>query len=395
MEERKITVGQFNDTFVPIMDGVGLVARNYAYWINKKYGAAFAVVPRVPGYEDTEDFPVLRFKSLPIPGRAPWRLGIPKFDIALKKKLDSMGLDLVHTHCPFTSGEYALAWAREKGIPVVTTFHSKYQEDFEKNFNFSPAVTWAMNKIMRFYNSVDFVWAPNEGAKQTLEGYGFEGKIEIIPNGTDLAAPDSRELEAYRNRGEERIGCRGSDFVFLFVGQLRWIKNIRLILESAKDLEERGRPFTLVFVGIGPDEEEIRGEIKKMGFEKRVRFMGRIIDREDMKSFYARADVFLFPSLYDTSSLVVREAAAFSTPSVFVSGASTAEGIIDGKNGFIAENDARSYAAVLDKLMGDARLIKRAGRGARSSLYRTWEEVVDQVYAGYIEILDTFSKGDS
>ena len=391
MEERKITVGQFNDTFVPIMDGVGLVARNYAYWINKKYGTAYAVVPNVPGYEDTEKIPVSRLKSLTIPWRTSWRFGIPKFDIALKKKLENIGFDLLHTHCPFTSGEYALAWAEEKKIPVVTTFHSKYREDFEKNFNFSPAVRWAMNKIMRFYNAVDFVWVPNEGAKQTLISYGYEGDIEIVPNGTDLTAPSETELREYRRQGEERIGCGSGDFVFLFVGQLRWIKNIRLILDALKLLSEREKPFTLLFVGIGPEEGEIRSEIKRMGYEDKVRFTGRIIEREVMKSFYARADIFLFPSLYDTSSLVVREAAAFSTPSVLVDGASTAEGITDGKNGFIAENHPRSYAAVLDRLIENPGLIRRAGKGARSSLYRTWEHVVDRIYTRYTEIIERFS----
>jgi glycosyltransferase involved in cell wall biosynthesis len=349
----------------------------------------------VPGYTDEEDFPVLRFKSLPIPGRDPWRLGIPKLDSLIKKQLYAIPFDLIHTHCPFTSAELALLLARKKGIPVVSTFHSKYKEDFEKNFGFSPAVRWAMNKIMQVYHQTDFVWVPNKGTAEVLREYGFKGEIDIMINGTDLEAPALSALETYRRKGEELIDCGSDDFVLLFVGQHRWIKNIRLIIESARILSERKRSFILVFVGNGPDEGEMRTEVNRAGLDTRVRFMGRIIDRESMKCFYARTDLFLFPSLYDTASLVMREAGAFSTPSVFVRGSSTSEGIIDGENGFISDNDPFSYAGVLESLMDHPEGIKKAGEGAKRTLYLTWEEVVDQVISKYRELIRDFRKTGS
>jgi glycosyltransferase involved in cell wall biosynthesis len=124
--------------------------------------------------------------------------------------------------------------------------------------------------------------------------------------------------------------------------------------------------------------------------ENRVSFIGRVIDREIMKGFYARADLLLFPSLYDTASLVMREAAAMSTPSVLVEGASTAEGITDGEDGFISANNPASYAQVLSKVMENPRLITRVGKGAKKKLYLPWEKVVDMVYDRYIDIIENF-----
>ena len=36
----RLTIGQFNESFPPIIDGVANVVKNYAYWMNKKYGRA-------------------------------------------------------------------------------------------------------------------------------------------------------------------------------------------------------------------------------------------------------------------------------------------------------------------------------------------------------------------
>jgi glycosyltransferase involved in cell wall biosynthesis len=386
-------MGQFNDTFVPIMDGVGLVARNYARWLDERYGTCYAVVPNVPGYEDDEPFPVLRFFSLPIPGKDPWRLGFPKLDPVFKKKLYAIPFDLVHTHCPFTSAEIALELARDRGIPLITTFHSKYRDDFEKTFRSDMAVSWAMNRILRFYHAADFVWVPNEGTMKTLREYGYTGEIEVMINGTDLLAPAAEEYRRYRAAGQERIGLTDEDFMFLFVGQHRWIKNIRLILESAGILRDEGRPFRLVFVGTGGDEAEIRALVEEKGLEDRVLFMGRVVEREVMKEYYGRADLFLFPSLYDTASLVMREAAAFSTPSVLIRGSSTAENVEDGVNGFLSDDDPAAFAGVLRGLMNNPGRIAAAGEGALKTIYLPWEKVVERVYERYREILRHFIGG--
>ena len=391
-DKDRLIVGQFNDSFVPIMDGVGLVARNYARWLNESYGTCYAVVPNVPGYEDSEPFPVLRFLSLPIPGKDPWRLGIPKLDASFKKKLHGIPFDLIHTHCPFTSAEIALDLARERNIPLVTTFHSKYRDDFEKAFRNDMAVSWAMNRILRFYHSADFVWVPNKGTMTTLREYGYTGEIEVMINGTDLMAPSPEEYRRYRTAGQERIGLTDEDFMLLFVGQHRWIKNIRLILEAADILKRENRRFRLVFVGSGQDEGEIRGLVKKLGLDEQVKFMGRVIEREEMKEYYGRGDLFLFPSLYDTASLVMREAAAFSTPSVLIRGSSTAEDVEDGVNGFLSDDDPASFSRVLKGLMDKPNRIRTAGKGALESIYLPWEKVVDMVHSRYREIVNTFSR---
>ena len=48
----QITTCQFNDSYFPIMDGVGMTAHNYAFWLNEKYGKSMLIAPKVKDYKD-------------------------------------------------------------------------------------------------------------------------------------------------------------------------------------------------------------------------------------------------------------------------------------------------------------------------------------------------------
>jgi 1,2-diacylglycerol 3-alpha-glucosyltransferase len=130
--------------------------------------------------------------------------------------------------------------------------------------------------------------------------------------------------------------------------------------------------------------------VERRGLDNLVRFTGPVYDREELRAVFAASDLMLFPSLYDNASLATREAAGFAIPTVFVNGATTANGIIDGKNGFLAENEPEEYASKIRSLLSDPGKIKAAGLGAREYLYISWEEIASQVYGKYEEIVARF-----
>ncbi len=381
-------VGLFNDSFEPIMDGVGVCVRNYAESLAKRSDCRpYVVTSSVPDYVDTAPFPVLRFMSVPIPKLAPYRAGIPALDPEFLFQVWKVPFDLVHAHCPFVSGSIALRIARRRRIPIVTTFHSKYREDLRKALYFEKTADLALSFILRYYDAVDYVWVPNNATGQTLREYGYEGDYEIFPNGVDIPVPTEEEYLRYRSAGGSRAGVSAEEFVFLFVGQHRWEKNVRLIIESMKVLRDRGVAYRMVFAGAGNAEKEMKKLVAALKVADRVRFLGQLLDREGLKELYARADLFLFPSMYDNAPLVVREAAAFALPSVLAKGSSAAEGVVDGENGFLAENSIEAFSDKLTQIMRDPATRSKAGLGARRSIYVSWEQVVAKVHARYREIL--------
>lgn len=131
-----------------------------------------------------------------------------------------------------------------------------------------------------------------------------------MENGTDFAFGKADPLAVAALR--QKYGIRDDDFVFLFVGRMRWYKNLKLILDSLKIAREKGLPFRALFVGSGYDAQAIRDYADECGLRDCTVFTGPIYDREQLRAYYSLADLFLFPSTYDTSGIVVKEAAACS-----------------------------------------------------------------------------------
>jgi len=198
-----MTVGQFNDSFKPIMDGVGLCVENYTRWIDAKYGTAYAVVPRIPKYRDNDSFGVVRYPSLPIPVMSPYRLGVPWASPRIGDFLTRTRFDLVHSHSPFVGGRMAERTAARHDIPHVSTFHTKYREDIRRFVHSERLAEIFVHRIAGFYSGCSAVWTPSEATKATLYEYGYEGEITVAPNGSDLKRPTQAQYAKYRKAGDD------------------------------------------------------------------------------------------------------------------------------------------------------------------------------------------------
>ena len=381
-----LTVGQFNDSFKPIMDGVGLCVENYTRWLDAKHGRAYAIVPHVPHYHDHDSFTVVRYPSLPLMIMPPYRLGIPWASPPVGKFLRQTRFNIVHSHSPFVAGRMAQGAARQHNVPHVSTFHTKYREDALRFLKSDRLVEIFLNQVVRFYATCDAVWTPSESTKATLREYGYAGRIDVAPNGSDLGRPTPEERSAYYRAGSEMTGVPDDAFVFLFVGQHRWEKNVELIIRTVGRLNDDPTlkcRVAMVFAGEGYAADAMKEMVRAVGLADKTRFMGKIVNRERIKGLYARADLFFFPSIYDNAPLVMREAAAFGVPTVVAAGSSAAEIITDGRNGFTVPDDSSAAAAILRRLMDNRDLIVRAGVEAANSVYRGWEEIVDWAVGEY------------
>ena len=383
-------IGIFNDNFPPILDGVGMAAQNYAYWLHEKGYEVAVVTPYAPNSEEVikaAKYPIYRYPSIPIPYRAPYRLGLPYASPSFWHQWKKLHFDIVHAHCPFTTGDLALSAARKQGFPVVATFHSKYRQDFEHNVPNTKVVDWMVKRIIQFYEQVDEVWIPLPAVEETLREYGFKGHVEVVENGNDFYAP-TPVIEAMRKEMRDELGLLPEETMLLFVGQHIWEKNIGFILDSLALIKDK--PFQLYMVGTGYAVREIKYKIKQLGLAQNVTLLGNIHDRERLKRIYAAADLFIFPSLYDTCGLVVREAAAMHTPSLMLSGSTAATAIHDGVDGFLSPNDTTQYAQCISSLMENKDLVMKTGIKASKTISRSWESVMDEVILRYRDIQESY-----
>ena len=120
-------IGIFNDNFPPVLDGVAITAQNYAYWLKEMGRDVSVVTPYAPNMQEVMSaatYPIYRYVSVPIPFRPPYRYGLPFLDIPFMRQWKQMNFELVHAHCPFTTGRLARQITKQQQIPLVATFHS-------------------------------------------------------------------------------------------------------------------------------------------------------------------------------------------------------------------------------------------------------------------------------
>ena len=379
-------IGIFNDNFPPILDGVALTAQNYAYWLHEKGHDVRVITPYAPGAGEVIDnapYPINRYVSVPIPFRRPYRYGLPYADAAFWHNWRKMRFDLVHAHCPFTSGSLAYRAARKQNIPIVATFHSKYRQDFEHNVHSKKVVDWMIKQIVQFFERADEVWIPQAAVEPTLREYGYKGHVEVVENGNDFSTP-AHLIGGLREEMRNELGVDKNETMLLFVGQHIWEKNIGFILDSLALIKEQ--PYQLFMVGTGYAVREIKHRIKELGLSSKVTMLGNIHDRERLKRIDAAADLFLFPSLYDNAPLVVREAAAMHTPALMLQDSTAAEVIESDVNGFLTPNDQKAYAERITWLIQHPEVLQSVGDTASHTIARSWENVIDEVILRYKDI---------
>jgi glycosyltransferase involved in cell wall biosynthesis len=209
--------------------------------------------------------------------------------------------------------------------------------------------------------------------------------VEVVRHGIDFQPP--RDRGALQRRGERFLSLTPGEFLFLYVGDHAWEKNLGFLLQCLAHLKRRGFRFQAVFVGGGYAARPLRLMASRVGLGGAAKFVGVLGDRGMLAACYARADCFVFPSLYDTCGLVVREAAAFSLPSVVLESSAASEEIVDGANGFAAGHSVEEYTGKLAMLMERPELLRRTGAGARDTLCRSWREAVREVGERYLDIL--------
>lgn len=381
---RKQTVCLLNDSFPPLIDGVANTVMNYAAELPGFGYESMVVTPAHPHADDSAfSYPVARYPSISTQKFEGYPAGIP-FSPEVAGKIRDTDVALLHTHCPVMSTFMARQLRQITKAPVVFTYHTKFDVDIA-NITKSPSFQTACKKaLVANISACDEVWAVSHGAGENLRSLGYEGDYIVMPNGVDLPRRQATDSQIAAVTGKYDLPQDVP--VYLFVGRMMWYKGLKIIMDALTTLQTRKQDFRMVFIGDGEDRKEIEAYCAECGIQNRCLFTGSVYDREALRAWYSRADLFLFPSSYDTNGLVVREAAACSLASVLIGGSCAAEGVMDGHNGFLIEENAPSLARCLQSLRKEK--MAAVGQAASYELYISWEDAVkcaSERYAAVIE----------
>ena len=375
-----------SDSFLPVIDGVGRVVYEYAKQLSLRGHECYVITPyQNSGYRGGSPFETVDFVSMALPSAQQYRTGIAMLDKHYSERIKDLDFDVIHAHTPGFSGREAVRLAEKLGRPLIGTFHSKYYDDFLRITGSDVLASLGAKYVAKFYEECSEVWTVSEYASGVLRSYGYEGGIRIVPNGSEVRSPKAEDEELARRE----FGLDRGTPILLYVGQIDRKKNLNNVIIAAAICRRHGCRFRLVLAGKGQDREELETLSRTVGLGDAL-FTGHISDVNLLDGLYMAAELFLFPSMYDTAGLVIREAAVMGTPSVVSRGSAPAECIRDGENGLVCENDAESLSkAILGYLGLSPAERKRISENARRTVPLAWESVFDEVEALYRRLSGT------
>ncbi len=388
-----------NDSFPPVIDGVVNVLQNYTKYLMADHGADVMVgTPRYPEADYSKyPYPVVAYRSVDTAAVTNgYRAGNP-FDEKSLTEMAAFAPDIIHSHCPASATIVARLLRETTGAPIIFTYHTKYDIDIERFLKVKAIAQESIKAMVSNIEACDDIWVVSRGAGESLRALGFQGDYRVVNNGVDFA---KGRVDA--QKVAETVA--GYDLpegvpVFLFVGRMMTYKGIPLILEALKKLADEGEDFRMVLIGKGPDREMLEKQAEALGLmggdgkTAKCIFTGPIYDRDALRAWNTRADLFLFPSTFDTNGLVVREAAACGLASVLIRDSCAAEGITDGRNGFIIDENADAMAAILKKACHDTLHLHDVGQHAMDEIYLSWQTCVAEAYDRYAWILEEKQRG--
>lgn len=329
------------------------------------------------------DYKVVGCKSLHLLA-IDYDIPTPKFDKNFNKILKESNLDIVHIHSPFAIGALGVKYAKKHNIPAIATMHSQFKKDFYRSTKSKKLTNILLKHIMKVFNKCDVCYGVNDKISEIFYDYGAKTMPLVQRNGTDMLPIEDKA--AAIKLVNEKYGLNEDTTVFLFVGRINALKNIYFILEALEKLKDKN--FKMFYVGEGQDFEELEKRVKKSSIADNVILTGKITDRELLKAIYLRAKLFLFPSMYDASSLVQIEAASQGTPTIFLKNSATSATVTDNVNGFLSEPTAEKFAEKIEEILANDELYKKVQEGAVRDLYVTWDDCVKEMYQKYLQAIE-------
>ena len=253
----------------------------------------------------------------------------------------------LHCHSPIGGvvGRIAGYKTQTKVIYTAHGFHF---------FKGAPLINWLLYYPIEKYLSkyTDILITINQEDYKKAKTFHAK-KLEYIPGiGIDIEKIKNTIVDKKKKR--EELGLRENSIVFISVGELSKRKNHIIPIRALSQIRDNKNIFYLI-VGIGPLENYLKEECKKLGIENQVKFLGF---RKDVYELYKISDICIFPSLQEGLPVALMEAICCNLPVVCSNIRGNNDLIINGKNGFLIENKTEEYSKKLDFLIKNKNFYK-------------------------------------
>lgn len=373
---RALRVTLVTETFAPQINGVSRTLGELRRHLIDRGDAVQLIQPDYG--DDTRDGTDHHTRAVRLPFYRDLYLPVPPFH-RVYQAIDAFRPDLIHVATPALLGLAALRHARRRGVPLVSSFHTNFDQ-----YAACYGIGWTSGAIRRylrwFHNQTLETCAPSVASRERLERLGFK-RLALWPRGVDssLFRPDRPGRLVIRRA----FGWSPDDLVIAHVGRLAREKNTGFLAAALRIVTASRPGVRVLIVGDGPARPRM---------ERRLRSLARFVGHQvggDLADLYAAGDLFAFASKTETFGNVVLEALASAAPVVALRAGGVSDLVEHGETGLLVEPDSspEAFAEALIRLVDDERERRRMARAARAfAESQTWSTVMDALRDSYSRV---------
>ncbi len=411
MTKQKLRIALFTGLYAPFLTGVSVAVHQRVRWLLEQGHEVFLIHPQIndrypknvgdrpmPGLDEIQSFsnfsayafptePLILYKSLPQPLHyrhwSDTKL-LEKFKpdiIVVEEAAQMRGL-----YSFFLQGygrPIGVEYAKRTRTPIISLFHTDIVAYIKYYFGdrfFSLVRPIIPALVKQFSESYDFNYFSSKEQLAKYQELKCQRAEYVAYQGIDCEKFHPRNISYNPIPNDNRP-------TLLFVGRITPEKNVNQLLDIFPLIAAKIPNVHLVIVGSGPLDEEIRQRAQKFG--SAITVWGESHGTE-LLGWFARADIFVNPSVTENFCTTNNEALASGTPVVAVVAPSTSEQVFPGRNGFLAQpNNPTDFAQKVIAILENSDLKADMTKNARPSILEfDWSACMQKLEDKFYQIVE-------
>ncbi len=338
-----LRIGQFSDSFPPIVNGVSAFVSEHHQELLAQYQESYVFTF---GHLDTNFPGVYRTPGVPM-GNSPFRLN---FSLDRRATRVANELQIFHVHEPFVIANIAIQIARRNKRPLVFTNHTRH-DTYVTNYprmiqpSLQTHVATTMERVIR---ASWLSTAPSEDSARWMRSLvpDLENRVRVMRNGIHL----NRFQRVDEPMRRDDFGIPAERTIFIYIGRVTPEKNLNVFADAFIQAVRRGADAEWIIIGDG--KSRIGLEVQVSPVQDRVHFLG-VQPRDLIPAYLAMADVFATPSLSEVNPVSVIEAMACGKPYIGLKSGWWQEFIDENPGGLLTEHTTAALATAIKQLCTD------------------------------------------
>ena len=358
MQKNRPNLVIVSDSYLPRWDGIARFLYDITLVARKKFNITI-IAPRFRGKKPN----IEGVKEILMPLR---NIVIGDYELPQVKrnilKSAIKDADIVWTHTLGPLGKTAISLSKKYNKRVIAYVHSIEWELFSRALGkpliYNPVAALSRNFVKKYYSKCDLLMVPSHTVLNLFRWYKIRTKAQVVPLGinTKKFVPPENKIEA-----KKKIGFSPSSTIIGYCGRLAHEKDLKTLVRAY--LRQRDLHENLKLVLVGGGLEELKNKFSKLSG---VTLTG---SKNNVVPYYQAMDIYVLPSLTETTSLSTLEAMSCEVPVLTTPVGEANIYVKNNRNGFkFSKGSSVELSHFLKLLIDDDKLRKRLGMHARKTV---------------------------